>query len=160
MSIFAILSEVPYDLAFGTSAFDPAQQNVFFTLAGGLLALILVKNHKAAIVPVTAAVALASWYLHFDGSYYGVIMIVLFYFLKDKQIGRSLAVFALQIIILLVYRELPGLNDCFSAFSLVFIYWYNGKRGRNWKYVFYVFYPAHLLIFALITKLAVIPMFQ
>ena len=39
--LFALISEIPYDLAFGESAFDLNQQNVFFTLAAGLLTCLL-----------------------------------------------------------------------------------------------------------------------
>jgi hypothetical protein len=40
----------------------------------------------------------------------------------------------------------------FACSSLIFIENYNGKRGKGWQYVFYVFYPAHLLILLLIQR--------
>ena len=34
----------------------------------------------------------------------------------------------------------------YSMFSLIPIFSYNGKKGKNMKYFFYVFYPAHFLV--------------
>jgi hypothetical protein len=34
--------------------------------------------------------------------------------------------------------------------SLFFIYFYNNKRGTGPKYLFYIYYPLHLLVFSLI----------
>lgn len=34
-------------------------------------------------------------------------------------------------------------------FSSFFIYFYNGKRGKNYKYFFYIYYPMHLIILVL-----------
>ena len=38
MVLFGLVSEIPYDLAFFRSPFDPSQQNVYWTLALGVLA--------------------------------------------------------------------------------------------------------------------------
>ncbi len=38
----------------------------------------------------------------------------------------------------------------FAIGSLFFIYLYNGKKGKHIRYLFYVFYPAHLLILGLV----------
>ena len=161
--LFAIISEVPYDLASGTSAFDLAQQNVFFTLAAGLLVLIAMKRYqtnKLLVIAVPMAMAAATYYLKFDGSYYGVLMMVLFYLLRDKRLGKCAAVFALQIAIMMVFSESFDLNQVLAALPLIAIYFYNGRRGMKLKYFFYLFYPCHLLVLALVTKLAVIPAFM
>lgn len=45
--------------------------------------------------------------------------------------------------------SLNGLIDPYfltAVFSLLLLLLYNGKRGLNMKYFFYVFYPIHLLI--------------
>mgnify|MGYP003288930477 CR=1 FL=1 len=37
-------------------------------------------------------------------------------------------------------------------FSLPIMLFYNGKRGKSWKYFFYVFYPAHLVLLTVLTQ--------
>ena len=34
----------------------------------------------------------------------------------------------------------------YSLLSFIFIYMYNGEKGKNIKYFFYLYYPLHLLI--------------
>ena len=37
-----------------------------------------------------------------------------------------------------------------SLIPLIFINLYNGKKGKNYKWLFYIFYPVHLLILCLL----------
>ena len=159
--IFAVISEIPYDFAMTNFLFDAAQQNVFFTLTTGLLVLIVIDRYKENIAIIMLAIILATsvtYFLKFDGSYYGILMIVLFYLLKEKKLIKSISIFVLQIIIIFIFRESFSLNSFFAVIPLILIYLYNGKRGMGLKYFFYVFYPAHLLILGLVTKFIVIPM--
>ena len=45
----------------------------------------------------------------------------------------------------------------FSCISLFLLAFYNGKRGRQFKWIFYMAYPAHLLILGIIRFVYVIP---
>ncbi len=42
------------------------------------------------------------------------------------------------------------LQASFACLSLVWIENYNGRRGKGLKYLFYTFYPAHLLVLVLV----------
>jgi catechol 2,3-dioxygenase-like lactoylglutathione lyase family enzyme len=45
--------------------------------------------------------------------------------------------------------EMEGL-EMFAALSFILIWFYNRTRGRQNKYFFYLFYPAHLLLLWLV----------
>ena len=149
LALFAAISEIPFDFTFRQTAFDPSYQNVFFTLLIGLMtisAMEYIQNqfpHKYGLKLIcTAAIlfsgALSAWYLKTDYGEIGVLCIVIFYlYHKRKSIAAALACFCLLFSSTL---ELP------AFVSVPLIKFYNGTRGISLKYVFYLFYPIHLLI--------------
>lgn len=156
--IFALISEIPYDLAFAGKVIDFSKQNVFFTLTLGLLVISIIKYFKNNyfVIPAVTILAIASsYYGKFDGNYYGIILILLFYVLKN----HGIAVYVSVAIWMLIAGGAISLSSFIPMLSLIPIYFYNGKRGLNLKYVFYIFYPGHLILLFLITNLFIIPYF-
>lgn len=149
---FAAVSEIPFDLAFRQSFFTLAYQNVFFTLFYGLLGLALWqmltgrKDFQAAPLRqalgllAIAAMAVIAELCHTDYGWQGVIVISLMYLLRKLPLLRDAASFA--VLYLSSILELAALPD------LLLFRLYNGERGRQSKFFFYVFYPAHLLLLA------------
>ena len=79
----------------------------------------------------------------------GVPLILVMVLLRDKPLTRDLVaggVLAAMIPFGSHWVELFGM----LAFPL--FHRYNGQRGRQSKYFFYIFYPAHLLLLALIAR--------
>lgn len=157
MFLFALLSEVPFDLAFSGKAWYPAYQNVFFTLLLGLLTIaglrlveqrfagtetgkkILRVVFGAAVILVGCALALI---LKTDYDFKGIMAIVVLYLFRNRkkaQIWTGVIVFLLM----------DGL-EMIAALSFILIRFYNGTRGRQDKYFFYFFYPVHLLLLWLV----------
>lgn len=143
MFLFAVVSEIPFDLAVFHTPFYWGYQNVFFTLFLGLLALAgirwgtgLWKQALALIMCVGAAQL-----INCDYGAFGVFFIVLLYMTRyDKKTQTVLGALSLV-------WELPGI----LAFLPIRLY--NGTRGRcGNKYFFYAFYPAHLLILWMIGR--------
>ena len=169
--VFALLSELPFDLLF-FGGWNPRSQNVFWTLLIGLLALwgadALQSRisgapgrarvfEKAAAILVPAAAMLAAWLLKTDYSWRGVLLIVMISFLRRDRL--LLVIEAPFLFLLTEFLDLM-LRGSSAAYSLettlshltVFlpfflIRFYDGSRRRKGhRYFFYLFYPAHLLI--------------
>ncbi len=149
--LLGAVSEIPYDLAlWGSLVFMP-RQNVFWTLAIGLAVLWLSsmawgKGQFWEDMALAWAVFLGSimaWILHTDYDVMGVLLIVWFFWSRDSR-GRQMAG-ALVIFLMFVGQEL----FLATSLSLVFIWGYNGQRGRNpHPMFFYWFYPVHLAVLA------------
>ncbi|MCC8028669.1 MAG: conjugal transfer protein TraX [Lachnospiraceae bacterium] len=157
--IFALISEIPFDLAFNGTLLEFQSQNVFFTLFLGLLMLDLIKRvneqHWKSILILVIFVA-AAFLLKTDYDAGGILMIYCFYKLRNQPLLKYIL---LGVISLLVF----GPIECWSLLAVIPLLLYNGKRGFRpdgrlyggradgagallVKYLFYIFYPAHLLI--------------
>lgn len=142
---FCAISEIPFDLAFQNTLLEFHSQNVFFTLLIGLLTMIAcreIEKHVAMaplfrgilyVLALGIGMGLAE-FLHTDYSYRGVFCILMLYFARTSKPWQIL-VGAISFA-----WELPA-PAAFLPIAL-----YNGKRGWNIKYFFYLFYPVHLLL--------------
>lgn len=148
--LFAFLSEIPFDLAFSGTVLEFGYQNVFFTLFIGLATIcgFDAVSAKKEWHPVVRSLLLAAvmfggmwtaYMLHTDYDAKGVMVIMVLYLTRKVR--------GLQILagcIAFGWWELPALV------AFIPIAFYNGKRGWNMKYLFYAFYPVHLLILYLV----------
>lgn len=226
LAIFALISEIPFDLAFMGKFLETSYQNVFFTLTIGMLVMTgfwLVKeklmgkkwlmltalggivaiamsasfiiigiitglsatlmtngignaispNRKVYLIGfgivglvafivylisiskstekanvrftnlliLVAGMGLAT-YLRTDYSAFGILTIAVVYGLRK---GRIKAVLGACITL-----SIMSLIEITAFFALIPVALYNGQRGWKLRYVFYIFYPAHLLILYLI----------
>ena len=134
MMLFAIVSEVPFDLAFSDSFFYINYQNVMWSLLICVVMLYFIKKYpdfKFFTIIISCA---AAWLIQCDYYFIGPLAAACIYLLRDKKIYRNLSIgviFAFEVTAIL---------------SLIPMNMYNGKRGINLKYLFYAFYPAHLLV--------------
>lgn len=147
--IFALLSEVPFDLAFTGKAMNWEYQNVIFTLFLGLIAMYLsleiekradkwwIRYTLMALVWL-AGMVLAEGMLADYGAR-GVFSIGILYLFRYAG-GLQLLGGALSFT-----WELP------APLSFVLIALYNHKKGKSRKYFFYAFYPVHLFVLYLIS---------
>lgn len=148
LGIFALISEIPFDLAFYKMPFFSRHQNVFFTLFLGLLVLILIKKLKNNFIGFFAflIIAVVAELLHTDYGAFGILLIGIFYGFRKKDILKTVFVTAANIF-------LAGGAQAFASLSMIPLLFYNGKKGPSLKYVFYGFYPIHLLILYIIYSL-------
>lgn len=150
--LFALISEIPFDLAFYGTWFYPKYQNVFFTLLIGLI--VLCWYEKAAGDPLKQSLSIvigcgASVFLQCDYNMIGIVMILIFYVFKEKKVMMFLFGGILAAI-----ESISCLGA--AALAMIPIYCYNGKRGkRDLKYFFYWFYPVHLILLFILKLLIV-----
>ncbi len=83
-----------------------------------------------------------------DYSGFGVLTVAVIYGLRKSHFKAMLG----ACIILTVMTPM----EITSFVNLIFIRFYNGARGLSLKYIFYIFYPAHLLILYLICRYVVL----
>lgn len=149
LGLFALISEIPFDLAFNSKVLEFNYQNVFFTLFIGLLTMIAYRavEEKAEwnqalrvilCILIVAAGMAAAYLLKTDYAEKGVFCIMVLYIFRKKKVWQILAGCAS------FFWETPAL------LGFIPIGFYNGERGLKMKYFFYIFYPAHLLILYLI----------
>ncbi|MBQ3514950.1 MAG: conjugal transfer protein TraX [Lachnospiraceae bacterium] len=153
LGIFALISEIPFDLAVRNTICSFEGQNVFFTLLLGLLAMMCLEqiekkySGKKGIcillcILISVIFMVGAFLFKTDYAAGGVLTILIMYFFrKDKMKRMGFGVLALLSC---------GVMECFAFVNLIFVNQYNGKRGSSLKYVFYCFYPVHLLILAFI----------
>ena len=141
--IFALISEIPWNLVHTGELFY-SRQNVFFTLLLGYLGLCAIdyyKNDMKKTFIVLAGLLGISLLLRADYTCFGFGFIILLYMLKDRRLK------AIMGCCMLPSRWIGGL-------AFIPILMYNGERGfakAKWiKYAFYIFYPLHLLVLYLI----------
>ena len=161
MAIWAAVSEIPFNLEFA-HFFVPGRQNVLWTFCLALLTLRGLEELRretggARYLGCGAALAAgfaAGELLRVDYGGWGVLSVVLFYLCRQGRYARpgllagmlvlnglcigsmKTAVFGIQVPI-----------QIFAAAALPVIWLYNGRPGaKGWRWAFYVFYPAHLLV--------------
>ena len=141
LGVFALISEIPYDLAFRGVPLEYAHQNVFFTLLIGIGMMILLERNREW--PVKAVILLLTMWLavliRSDYNFRGILLIFVFYIFHES---RWLAVTAGGLWNFLY----QGVIQKYGVLSVLPLALYNGERGRKMKYFFYIFYPAHLLL--------------
>ena len=166
LGIFALISQIPFML-FYHFVFDSFGVNVIFTLLFGLLAILIYdKYNKFVGIGSSLLLATIAQVCNFDYGFWGVFIIFMFYLLRDKKIAMSI-IFIVSVIIkfslsllkfgvpfsYLFLGNTYSLLMYFTCFAILPILLFNGKKGKDAKYLFYIFYPTHLLILTLLNFL-------
>lgn len=175
MLIFALISEIPFNLAVGGAFFNPVHQNVLWTflIAIGVMWLndrVKQKGCRLWLRILTAVGtvgvgALVGLLTMVDYYHVGVLTVLVFYFFRGRKWWCYLC--QLACMIYLNFAMLGGFGYVFEVFgrevffvrqglavlALIPIWLYRGKQGyynKVMKYIYYGFYPAHLLLLGLL----------
>lgn len=142
--VFALVSEIPFDLVLYRSAWAIRKQNTFFTLLFGLLMLWILKsttNNLLLLIGVFSC-GFAAYFLKTDYGMWGVALILAFYVATIfPEVGFTLFV------VLMFFK---GGSEYWGLFSIIPIALYNGQRGKQMGHALYFVYPLHLLVIYII----------
>ena len=171
--IFAVISEIPFNLALGSRLFYPIHQNVLwsFLISIGLIHWNEKTKEKAIWKRVLVAISsvliayIVGIITFVDFYNAGILTVLVFYFFRQRKwwsyIGQFVCLYYINVEMLggLVY-EIPMFDGIFylhrqglALLALIPIWFYHGKQGYHSKAlqrVYYWFYPVHLLILGLL----------
>ena len=171
--IFAVISEIPFNLAMGSRLLYPVHQNVLwsFLISIGLIhwnekvkekqvwKRILVGVLSVCIGYIIGIITFVDFY------HAGILTVLAFYFFRQRKwwsyVGQFACLYYINREILGGFMyEIPLWGNTFylmrqglALLALIPIWLYRGKQGpynKTIKYVYYWFYPVHLLILGLL----------
>lgn len=158
LGIFAVVSEIPFDLLFQGRVLEFSHQNIFFTLFLGVFMMYelsmpgnwKVRGLKAILIMWASSV------LRVDYSYMGILLIFIYYQMhrlcrgnKERVDTRYLTGMGFGALWNFLW---PGRIQCYGIAATPLLVLYNGERGRKSKYFFYLFYPVHLMVLYIIYR--------
>ena len=174
--IFAVISEIPFNLAMGSSLFYPIHQNVLwsFLISIGLIHLNEKARHKKLYKRIligiaTVCIGYIIGLLTFVDFYNaGILMVFTFYFFRGRKwwhyVGQLICMWYINFEILGGFGyeiDIFGttqfiVRQGFALLALIPIWLYKGKQGHHSKvfqYICYAFYPLHLLVLGILKLL-------
>ncbi len=156
--IFAFISQIPFML-FLSTFYDSYYLNIFFTLFLGVICLYgfdKIKNRYLGVL-FAILICVVGHFIQVDYGVYGIAVIFLFY-VFSKIFANQKLLMCFTFVLVTTIKYLPDILSypiasyvyisciIFTCIALIPICIYNGKQGPKIKYLFYTFYPVHLLV--------------
>lgn len=151
--LFALISQIPFMLFTSIINNYKFHLNIMFTLLWGLLSIYIYDKcyNKFLKIILFYIIFFVACCLPLDYGLYGVAIILIFYIFKNnfkfaciffilanliKYMPQYIVSHNLKIIYYFIFTSIP----------ILFFAYYNGKKGKDTKYLLYLFYPIHLLL--------------
>lgn len=157
LMVGALLSEIPFDLAFrGKLTWE--YQNVMLTLFLGFLTVEIIQKTKFDIVKllaVSGGFVLAEW-ANTDYGGFGVLLVVLFSQTRGKLWFQTVLVMMFSWMMNSLKIPVLGMMvpiEMFAVFAMIPIALYSGRKATSSRAVqwgYYLFYPVHLMILVIV----------
>lgn len=171
--VFAVLSEIPFNLAMGSRIFYPIHQNVLWSFLISIGLIHWNEKVKEKQVWKRVFVVIASVCIGYIGGlitfvdFYnaGILTVLIFYFFRNKKwwcyVAQLVCLWYINFELLGGYSyEVQMFGEThfiarqgIAVLALIPIWLYQGKQGyhsRGWQYFCYAFYPLHLLILGIL----------
>lgn len=148
--IFAIISEIPYDWGVFGKIVNIQHQNIFFELFLGLVLVsmfrlcenrICLMGNLVVKIVLSMMFMYASEYFRIDYGYVGILVIIIFYLIDNKNLSI--------VVVCLLLTDMVK-DELFAWLSVFPIAMYDNTRGYYKKYTFYMAYPIHLVVFRIV----------
>lgn len=170
--LFALLSEIPFNLFYAGSVIFPFHQNVMFTLLLGLLAIRQADRlhreegiKKKSLRGLTLLLIFAGSVVLFpDYGLMGVMTVLCFFVFRDHRLFQLAAMAVLNIFAFKGQTIPVSLGALaydfpiqgFALLALPLIWLYNGQKGpggKGLRLFWYIFYPLHMLALYFIQRI-------
>jgi len=165
--IFAFISQILIFLARWEISFG--WLNVFFTLASGVLCIILlqliIKHNKKDFLPLIIIGSLVAILViftfaetfRFDYGIPGILLIILFFFSLERFEKNwkllTLPILTLFNLLMFIIGHFP--TQWYSMLAILFLLGFKDRKLKisKWeRWAFYIFYPLHIIILILISR--------
>lgn len=156
--VCAVVSQIPITLLEGSLCL-----NVLFGFLIAMLIVYVIEHIKSLkllysliLIVLFMSVCFLNYMNQLDYGIIGVLLTLIFYYVKPKQIKFLLAALLLTVMTftdLMIYGFImENAREFLAILSLGLLMLYNGQKGKlNLKWSYYIFYPAHLTVIYLLT---------
>jgi hypothetical protein len=159
--IFAFISQIPFYLYFH-DFMTGFRLNTIFELYLGIISIYFIDKYKNIFIKgiIIIITLLIAKYANIDYGLWGILVIYMFYFSEkicENNISKKANIIIYSLILCFVkffYKMLKArifiiprvLLGLFTFLPFILILFHNGKEGKKTKYLFYIYYPLHLII--------------
>lgn len=158
--VFSIISHFAYCYAFKCPIIPNTiffETSVIWSLFWGLIALYIAKSDKINIgIKIFLVTLISIFTIKADWGFVSVLVIVILGLTRDNRkkqmIWMSLTVIIYEIAMYIQEKSLVQFIHFGIFLSIPLLLMYNGEKGKSksLKWFFYIYYPLHLFILALI----------
>lgn len=171
--LWAVLTEVPFDMVFYGKPLMWGHQNVLWTFLLGLLVIRFYERYRddgdwfGRTVSVLGSVVMAGVFGIFSMCDYeavGVLTVFLFHVTRDYRLSgkviQAVCLFLLSMSMVpatmlfeIAGTRIPAPEQVFCLLALPFIWLYNGRpgyRAKWFQWACYAFYPVHLIVISVL----------
>ncbi len=148
--IFALISEIPYDMFSSRVILEFRLNNVLFSLALSLITIWILDEFRKRYedklgkfwiiisVPLLIIMFFVSTFVSGDYDFHAIMTAFVFYIFYEKPVASAICAY------------LTIVKEVWSILGFGLTVMYNGKKGKQNKIFNYLFYPVHLLILGLL----------
>ena len=166
--LFALLSEIPFDLLIFGRIASTVEQNALFALLLALLALYVadaLRGRPVLLVASLLGLCMGAMLARVSYGWLGIALCLCFHLLYERR-GAMLLSAAGALLLYTASLFLSGVNvgwataSLFALAALPLLLLYNGKRGPRvpvLTFLFYAAYPAHLLMLYALRAARIVP---